>query len=38
MFNLTIPAERYGELRDFLEDVERLDRTPLTFKRAEPEP
>ena len=38
LFNLAIPVDRYDELRSFIEDVRRLDRSPLTFKRAELEP
>lgn len=37
LFSVSIPADRYDELRSFIDDVQRLDRTRLTFKRTEPE-
>jgi hypothetical protein len=38
LFNVSVSVDRYDELRSFIEDVRRLDRSPLTFMRAELEP
>jgi hypothetical protein len=33
LYPLAVPAGEYGELRDFLMTVQRLDRTALVFRR-----